>query len=87
MPSSRSAVAYDIGEKTKTQLSGLGTISYDYYTDDLQGKDTAVQIPVQQQHMRSPRTHDDLQVTGSWTTRTVDLCYRHLLSVGGVKSR
>ena len=70
---SRSAVAYDIGDLNKTQLSDLGTISYDYYTDDLkgQGKDTAFKFYCN--NNTSINANHEAPVTGSWTTRTVDL--------------
>ena len=69
---SRSAVAYDIGKlQKKEDLEDLGTISYDYYTDDLQGKDTAFKFYCNNNTLIN--ANHDAQVTGSWTTRTVDL--------------
>ena len=83
---SRSAVAYDIGDLKKTELSGLGIISYDYYTDDLQGKDTAFKFYCNNNTLIT--ANHDAQVTGNWTTRTVDLAtatfYRSIKNADGI---
>jgi hypothetical protein len=83
---SRSAVAYDIGDQKKTKLSGLGIISYDYYTDDLQGKDTAFKFYCNNNTLIT--ANHDAQVTGNWTTRTVDLetatFYRSIKNADGI---
>ena len=83
---SRSAVAYDIGDRQKAELSSLGIISYDYYTDDLQGKDTAFKFYCNNNTLIT--ANHDAQVTGNWTTRTVDLetatFYRSIKNADGI---
>ncbi len=78
-PESRSTIAFKVPQGgsslsglQKGELSGLGTISFDYFASDLYGKDIEFKFQCNN-NTAITANNTDLLVTNSWTTRTVDL--------------
>lgn len=95
-PASRSTVAFKVPQGgssltglQKNQLSGLGTVSFDYFASDLYGKDIEFKFRCNNNTSITANT-SDLLVTNSWTTRAVDLStatfYRSIQNADGYRS-
>lgn len=93
-PESRSTIAFKVPQGgssltglEKSELSGLGTISFDYFASDLYGKDIQFKFQCNNNTAITANT-SDLLVTNSWTTRTVDLStatfYRSVKNAEGI---